>query len=102
MLRVKPDFIWVGLGTPKQYHWIQRAHDRGIKSVFLAVGFAFDVIAGTKPDAPAWMQPLGLTWLFRLLSEPKRLGSRYLKYNTLFCWYLLLEVFSRDKPGNSR
>jgi N-acetylglucosaminyldiphosphoundecaprenol N-acetyl-beta-D-mannosaminyltransferase len=52
------------------------------------VGFAFDVNAGLKPDAPPWLQRAGLTWLFRLASEPRRLASRYFKYNGLFLFYL--------------
>jgi len=59
--------------------------------VTLTVGFAFDVNAGMKPDAPAWMQRLGLTWVFRLASEPRRLAGRYLRYNFLFLWYLLTD-----------
>jgi N-acetylglucosaminyldiphosphoundecaprenol N-acetyl-beta-D-mannosaminyltransferase len=87
--RLSPDFIWVGLGTPKQQEWIQRHRDALRRGVLLAVGFAFDVNAGTKPDAPPWMQRLGLTWCFRLASEPRRLLGRYLKYNTLFLGYLV-------------
>jgi N-acetylglucosaminyldiphosphoundecaprenol N-acetyl-beta-D-mannosaminyltransferase len=87
--QLAPDFIWVGFGTPKQQAWTKR-HKHLIKSgVILTVGFAFDVNAGMKPDAPLWMQKLGLTWVFRLMSEPKRLASRYAKYNFLFLWYLL-------------
>ena len=56
---------------------------------FIWVGFAFDANAGLKPDAPAWMQRCGLTWLFRLASEPRRLLGRYVKYNSLFLFYLL-------------
>lgn len=89
---LSPDFIWVGLGTPKQQAWIHR-HKEGIKrGVILAVGFAFDVNAGTKADAPEWMQRRGLTWLFRVLSEPRRLATRYLRYNTLFLFYLLKDA----------
>jgi len=87
--RVSPDFIWVGFGTPKQQAWLKRHRHLIRRGVVFTVGFAFDVNAGMKPDAPPWMQRLGLTWLFRLLSEPKRLGSRYAKYNFLFLWYLL-------------
>lgn len=86
--RVGPDFIWVGLGTPKQYAWIHRHKSAIARGVLLAVGFAFDVNAGTKPDAPAWMQRRGLTWVFRIWSEPRRLLARYLKYNSLFLFYL--------------
>ncbi|MGC1479938.1 MAG: WecB/TagA/CpsF family glycosyltransferase [Chthoniobacterales bacterium] len=89
------DFIWVGLGTPKQQEWLHRHRGAFDSGVFLAVGFAFDVNAGTKSDAPDWMQRYGLTWLFRFLSEPVRLGPRYLKYNPLFCWYLLREEIRR-------
>jgi len=70
-----PDFIWVGLGTPKQQDWIDRNKAAIGRGVILAVGFAFDVNAGLKKDAPRWMQRRGLTWLFRLLSEPRRLAS---------------------------
>jgi len=87
--RLSPDFIWVGLGTPKQQVWIDRYKSRISRGVLLAVGFAFDVNAGTKPDAPPWMQRMGLTWVFRLLSEPRRLGPRYLRYNLLFLSYLI-------------
>ena len=45
--------------------------------------------AGTKRDQPMWMQRLGLGWLFRLCSEPRRLLGRYVKYNSLFLFYLL-------------
>jgi len=85
----KPAMIWVGLGTPKQYAWIQRMKERLDRGVFLAVGFAFDVNAGTKSDAPLWMQRRGLTWLYRMASEPRRLVGRYGKWNSLFLWYYL-------------
>lgn len=91
ILEKRPDFIWVGLGTPKQYAWIHRIKPQLDHGVLLAVGFAFDVNAGMKPDAPAWMQRLGLTWLHRLASEPGRLAGRYLKWNTLFIRYWIAE-----------
>jgi N-acetylglucosaminyldiphosphoundecaprenol N-acetyl-beta-D-mannosaminyltransferase len=86
--RLSPDFIWVGLGTPKQDAWLYRHKHRLKRGVVLSVGFAFDVNAGTKSDAPAGMQRIGLTWLYRLASEPRRLLIRYLRYNSLFIWYL--------------
>jgi len=89
--RLSPDFIWVGLGTPKQQAWIHRNKNRISRGVLFGVGFGFDVNAGTKRDAPAWMQRAGLTWLYRVASEPRRLTGRYLKYNTLFLLYLLRE-----------
>jgi N-acetylglucosaminyldiphosphoundecaprenol N-acetyl-beta-D-mannosaminyltransferase len=87
--QLSPHFIWVGLGTPKQDAWVSRHKSQLRHGVVLSVGFAFDVNAGMKPDAPLWMQRRGLTWLYRLASEPRRLAGRYLKYNSLFLWYLL-------------
>ncbi|MEO7299899.1 MAG: WecB/TagA/CpsF family glycosyltransferase [Verrucomicrobiota bacterium] len=93
-----PDFIWIGFGTPKQQAWINRHKTQIRRGILLSVGFAFDVNAGTKKDAPLWMQRHGLTWVFRLLSEPRRLLSRYVRYNSLFLFYLLRDSFrSRRK-----
>jgi len=91
--RLSPDFIWLGLGTPKQQAWIHRRKGQIRRGVLLAAGFAFDVNAGMKPDAPPWMQRAGLTWLSRLASEPRRLVPRYVKYNSLFLFYLLRDSF---------
>lgn len=88
---LSPDFIWIGLGAPKQDLWIHKHKEMIKRGVIFAVGFAFDVNAGSKKDAPDWMQRLGITWFFRLLSEPRRLLGRYLKYNTLFLYYLLTD-----------
>jgi N-acetylglucosaminyldiphosphoundecaprenol N-acetyl-beta-D-mannosaminyltransferase len=92
---LSPDFIWVGLGTPKQQQWIHRHRQHIKRGVILAVGFAFDVNAGTKADAPAWMQRRGLTWVFRMLSEPRRLVTRYARYNSLFLFYLAIDALRR-------
>lgn len=90
--RLSPDVIWIGLGTPKQQQWIHDNKHRIARGVLLAVGFAFDVNAGTKRDAPAWMQKLGLTWIFRISQEPGRLLKRYLKYNTGFVALILIDL----------
>ncbi len=92
--RLAPDFIWIGLGTPKQQVWIHRHKSAINRGVLFAVGFAFDVNAGLKHDAPSWMQRRGLTWTFRLLSEPRRLFSRYLRFNTLFLYYLCKDAIA--------
>lgn len=73
----KPDIVWVGLSTPKQEYWMAAHLDRIEAPVMIGVGAAFDFLAGTKRQAPAWMQKGGLEWLFRLLSEPRRLWRRY-------------------------
>ena len=95
----RPDFIWIGLGTPKQQELLQRIKPLLPSGILLAVGFAFDVNAGTKPDAPAWMQRAGLTWTYRLATEPRRLAGRYFYWNSLFLYYLLkTKICSNPKP----
>src|SRR4051794_13785534 len=92
--RLSPDFIWVGLGTPKQQDWIHRHKALIKRGVLFGIGFGFDVNAGIKKDAPSWMQRLGLTWLFRALSEPRRLLGRYVRYNARFIYYVAKEALA--------
>ncbi len=73
----RPDIVWVGLSTPKQEYWMANHLGRIEAPVMVGVGAAFDFLAGTKPQAPLFMQKNGLEWLFRATSEPKRLGRRY-------------------------
>lgn len=75
--------VWVGLGTPKQDAEVQRLA-ASLPVVAMAVGAAFDFLAGTKAQAPVWMQRSGTEWAFRLASEPKRLGRRYVWGNSVF------------------
>jgi N-acetylglucosaminyldiphosphoundecaprenol N-acetyl-beta-D-mannosaminyltransferase len=75
--------VWVGLGTPKQ-DWEAARLAAELPLLFVAVGAAFDFVAGTKRQAPTWMQQRGLEWLFRLASEPGRLWKRYLFGNARF------------------
>ena len=79
-------FIWVGLGAPKQEKWMA-AHAGRFAGVMLGVGAGFDFHAGTVKRAPRSMQRLGLEWLYRLFMDPKRLFKRYLVTNTKFILY---------------
>lgn len=83
-------FVWVGLGCPKQEHWLARHQSQLPPAVYAAVGAAFAFHAGWTKQAPRWMQRAGLEWLFRLATEPRRLWRRYLVNNTLFIWRLLM------------
>jgi N-acetylglucosaminyldiphosphoundecaprenol N-acetyl-beta-D-mannosaminyltransferase len=79
------DIVWVGLGTPRQDLFVDRFRDLA-PATFVAVGAAFDFHAGTKRQAPRVLQRLGLEWLFRLVTEPRRLWKRYLIGNGRFIW----------------
>jgi N-acetylglucosaminyldiphosphoundecaprenol N-acetyl-beta-D-mannosaminyltransferase len=84
--QVNPHIIWVGLGSPKQDLWMSLYRPVLNAPLLIGVGAAFDFIAGTKPQAPIWMQRSGLEWLYRLSREPGRLWRRYLIYNSRFIW----------------
>jgi N-acetylglucosaminyldiphosphoundecaprenol N-acetyl-beta-D-mannosaminyltransferase len=75
--------VFIGLGCPKQDHFAFE-HREKLNGVQICVGAAFDFHAGVKKIAPAWMQRRGLEWLYRLLSEPRRLFRRYLVTNSIF------------------
>ena len=113
------DFVWVGLGAPKQEIWMWKHRNRavdvcdkdvsidvkGVSSVqvdvsrnphqvnalMLGVGAGFDFHAGTFKRAPKIMQKLYLEWLYRLMQDPKRLWKRYLKTNLKFLVWSLRE-----------
>lgn len=95
----KPDFIWVGLGTPKQDEWVARHRADFAQAILLPVGSSFEFLARVKPSPPLLLQRFGLTWLFRLANEPRRLGPRYLKYNTLFLYHLFRDLVGRATRG---
>jgi N-acetylglucosaminyldiphosphoundecaprenol N-acetyl-beta-D-mannosaminyltransferase len=86
-----PDIVWVGLGAPKQERWMATMVGRLSAPVLVGVGAAFDFYSGQKKQAPHWMQSMGLEWLFRLSTEPSRLWRRYLIYNPLFVWLILMQ-----------
>ncbi|RUA14307.1 MAG: glycosyltransferase, partial [Flavobacteriia bacterium] len=86
--------LFVGLGCPKQEKWMAE-HKEVLHCTMLGVGAAFDFITGNKKHAPAWMQKIGMEWLFRLASEPRRLWKRYLKHNPRFVYYLILQLLGK-------
>lgn len=71
------DLLVLGLGAPKQEIWITRYAPMLTVKAALCVGATIDFLAGEKARAPMWMRKLGLEWLHRMLSEPKRLAKRY-------------------------
>jgi len=88
--------VFIGLGCPKQDIFAYE-HRHNIKGVQICVGAAFDFLAGKKKMAPVWMQRNALEWLFRLFQEPKRLWKRYFFTNSIFMWYLFLQLTGLKK-----
>lgn len=93
--------LFVGLGCPKQEQWMASRNDR-IPAVMVGVGAAFDYVAGTKAQAPGLIQQLGLEWLFRMVTEPRRLWRRYLYNNPRFIVLFGLQLLQArlQRKGN--
>ncbi|MGH2627594.1 MAG: WecB/TagA/CpsF family glycosyltransferase [Anaerolineales bacterium] len=94
--------VWVGLSTPKQEQWMAAHRSRLRASLLIGVGAAFDFLSGVKPQAPRWMQRSGLEWLFRLVSEPRRLWTRYLRDNPLFVILVTLQLLGLYRTEGPR
>ena len=78
------DLVWVGLGSPKQDGVAEALRAFEAAPVLLCIGAAFDFVSGAKARAPGWVRAIGMEWLFRLLTEPRRLWRRYLIGNIQF------------------
>jgi N-acetylglucosaminyldiphosphoundecaprenol N-acetyl-beta-D-mannosaminyltransferase len=92
--------VLVGRGCPRQERWVADHLDR-IPCAMLAVGAAFDYLAGTLNRPPHWMQRIGLEWLHRLSQEPRRLWKRYTVTNTQFIGRFLV-LWGRTKFARLR
>jgi N-acetylglucosaminyldiphosphoundecaprenol N-acetyl-beta-D-mannosaminyltransferase len=90
-----PHIVWVALGAPRQELWMARHAAELSPSLLVGVGAAFDFLSGAKARAPHWMQRAGLEWLHRLLSEPRRLGARYVTTNSRFIGRLGYQLLAR-------
>lgn len=87
-----PDLLWIGMTAPKQEKWTYSQWDRlNIHCHVGTVGAVFDFYAGTHKRAPMVMQKTGFEWLYRLLSEPKRMWRRYIIGNVEFVVYIMRE-----------
>jgi N-acetylglucosaminyldiphosphoundecaprenol N-acetyl-beta-D-mannosaminyltransferase len=91
--------LFVGTGCPRQEIWMSRHRGR-IQAVMMGVGAAFDFMAGVKKQAPTVMQRTGTEWVFRLMTEPRRLWRRYLKHNPRFAALFGAQLFRKRLLGS--
>lgn len=89
----QPQVLMVGMSMPRQEHWILDNLEQLPVNIILPSGAAIDYIAGAIPTPPRWAGKLGLEWLFRLISEPKRLWQRYLVEPWFILGLLLIRRF---------
>ena len=87
-----PDLLWIGMTAPKQEKWAYTHLDcLDVHCHIGTIGAVFDFFAGTVKRAPERWQRVGLEWLYRLLSEPRRMWRRYFIGNAKFIYYIMVE-----------
>lgn len=92
----KADILWVGMSSPWQETWMHEYRTRVNIPIMIGVGAAFDFLSGRKKQAPRWIQKMGMEWLYRLISESKRLWPRYKNY-PLFLVLAIRELITSKK-----
>ena len=90
--QVKPDLLLVAVGCPKQEYWISRYYKESGVPLSIGIGASLDFICGKQTRAPRFVQKIGMEWVWRLLTDPKRLLKRYIKD---FYYLLLLTIRQR-------
>jgi N-acetylglucosaminyldiphosphoundecaprenol N-acetyl-beta-D-mannosaminyltransferase len=98
----QPDFLWIGLGSPKQDVWIYQHLDKINGCIMMPSGATFDFFSGRIKQAPKWIRDLGVEWLFRLTQDFRRLWMRYTIYNIIFIIVFTLQqlrIISFDQEG---
>jgi len=95
--RAQPDIIWVGLGAPKQEHFMAHYLPLLDTTLMMGVGAAFLIHTGRIQDSPRWIKRAGLQWAHRLLQEPTRLWRRYLLRNPVFVYRVALQFLRHGR-----
>jgi N-acetylglucosaminyldiphosphoundecaprenol N-acetyl-beta-D-mannosaminyltransferase len=99
--RAAPHLLVVGLGAPRQEIWLQCHSARLLAPVAIAAGATIDFLADEQRRAPLWIQRLNLEWLFRVLSNPKRLAGRYLHDTAAFPFLMIVELIRTLKASSA-
>lgn len=90
-----PHVLMVGMGMPRQEHWVLENLEHIQANAILTAGACFDYVAGAIPTPPRWMGQIGLEWLYRLCSEPTRLAKRYLVEPWFLVPWVLKDITTR-------
>jgi N-acetylglucosaminyldiphosphoundecaprenol N-acetyl-beta-D-mannosaminyltransferase len=89
--QARPDFVWIGLGSPKQDRWIHEHREKIRGSILIASGATFDFFSGRVKQAPEIVRDMGFEWLYRLTQDFRRLWVRYTIYNLIFVVAFILQ-----------
>jgi len=93
--KAQVDVLLVGIGCPKQEKFMFDVSSRLQGTAMVGIGAAFDFFTGDVEPSPSWVHKSGLEWLYRLLSEPRRLFKRYALYNSKFVFYYSGQLLKR-------
>jgi N-acetylglucosaminyldiphosphoundecaprenol N-acetyl-beta-D-mannosaminyltransferase len=99
--RIKPDFVFVCLGAPKQEAWVRRWRDELPPAVYIGAGAAVDFAAGEVSRAPRVVQALSMEWAWRLAREPRRLFRRYLVKGPRFVDVIVNSIRNHTKAAET-
>lgn len=91
------DILFVALGAPKQETWLYNNLSRLNPYVYIPCGGSIDFIAGAQIKSPEWIANIGLEWIFRLFSNPKRMFKRYIILDLPFLIKILLGIVDLKK-----
>ena len=94
----RPDLLFVAMGSPLQERFIARLPHPDGPTVAMGVGGSFDVLAGLRREAPAWVRGTGFEWLYRTVQDPT-LWKRYALTNPWFVWSVLAERVTGRVPS---
>lgn len=93
----KADVLWVGLGLPKQEHWIHEHKSHLTVPVAIGVGACFGFFSGRVKRAPAWVGRIGCEWLWRFAMEPRKLWRRDIIEGPQFLFHVSMELLGLRK-----
>jgi bacterial polymer biosynthesis proteins, WecB/TagA/CpsF family len=99
--RFRPHLVCVGMGMPRQEHWIADNFDRLEANVVFNLGGFMELLTGELPTPPQWVGRLNLEWVFRLLTRPRRVWRRYLVEPWSLTPYLMRDLRSRMRQGRA-
>ncbi|MBR7743691.1 WecB/TagA/CpsF family glycosyltransferase [Phycicoccus sp. BSK3Z-2] len=74
-----PEVLVVGMGAPREMHWVRDHRHDLPESLVMTCGGWFGFLTGAESRAPGLLRRSGLEWLARVAQAPARLGPRYLR-----------------------
>jgi len=95
--RSSADYLFVGMGSPKQEIWVNKFKDKLNVKFVICVGGLFDIYSGKVKRAPQLFQNIGMEWFWRFLKEPRRLWRRYFIEDLPFFIIFFKQLLSKDK-----